>query len=86
MRKERLQITDLDTGVVVTEKYRLNGRLHRDPKEGPALVERDASNSHRTIEQYRWHGHLHRDPKEGPALTGWEKETGEIYWQEYRFS
>jgi hypothetical protein len=55
----------LDTGVDFEEVYRLNGRLHGDPKEGPALTLRDRASGLIANEEYHWLGRLHRE--DGPA-------------------
>ncbi|MBB5048532.1 hypothetical protein HNR60_003299 [Rhodopseudomonas rhenobacensis] len=52
--------TNLDNGIAVRDAYRLNGRLHRDPSEGPAFVLRDEYDGSVIFLEYRWHGRLHR--------------------------
>lgn len=44
----------------VTSHY-LDGRLHRDPKEGPACESE-------LMREYYWMGRRHRDFREGPAF------------------
>ena len=69
MMKERIRErrirTDLDTGVDFEEIYRRNGKPHRDPKEGPALILRNRATGLIENEEYCWHGRLHRGG--GPA-------------------
>lgn len=50
---------DLRTGICFDEKHKLDGKLHRDPKEGPAWIERGPGGivCHET---YSWHGRRHR--------------------------
>jgi hypothetical protein len=77
--------TDLETGVVVRETYRLDGQRHRDPKEGPAYVWCDSSDGTLIEECYCWHGRLHRE--DGPARIGYEygeKGTTVAYEMYYR--
>lgn len=59
----------METGVVVQEAYRLDGRLHRDPNEGPAYVYRDPETGVVCEERYCWHGRLHREG--GPAKVSY---------------
>jgi hypothetical protein len=65
MRRKRIQITNLDTGIVEEEVYRLNGKRHRDPKEGPAFITR-GDDGEPDWEEYWAHGRLHR--VDGPAV------------------
>ena len=64
-RPKVAQITDPATGVVVEETYRLDGRLHRDEFEGPAIIRRDAASGLIVAMQYWSHGLRHRST--GPA-------------------
>ena len=61
---------DLQTGVVVVEEYRLNGKLHREPNEGPAYVYRNPEDGLIGQERYYWHGRLHRS--DGPARVAYD--------------
>ena len=63
------QKIDADTGLIIEECHRLNGRLHRDPNEGPAVIKRDVNGVR--VEQYFWQGKLHRT--DGPAVV--ERDT-----------
>jgi hypothetical protein len=67
MDRRRLltQTTELDSGIVVEETYRLNGRLHRPCNEGPAVIERSTENGGISRELYYRHGRRHR--LNGPA-------------------
>jgi uncharacterized protein len=77
--KSLIQKTDLDTGVILREMYQLNGRLHRDPSEGPAYVARLKSGKV-ARERYYWHGRLHRE--EGPARLEYS-DTGQVGLEMY---
>ncbi len=78
---------DLDSGVIVSEVYRLDGELHRDPMEGPAYLCRvkDRSGTYFIYqERYYWHGKLHRE--NGPAKIEYGNGhpgpmTDEIYYR-----
>jgi hypothetical protein len=69
MRRRITRIIDQDTGVVIEEFYRLNGRLHRDSAEGPAHTERDESSGAVSTERYYRLGRRHRT--DGPALISY---------------
>ena len=88
-------ITQWDgTGRTVLQFFMEDGRLHRDPKEGPAsFVIRDPitlkeTEDNVTIIQYCVRGEKHRDEQEGPAVMVCDNRTGvllrEIYDQEGR--
>jgi uncharacterized protein len=65
-RPIHIQITDLNTGVVIEDTYRLNGRLHRPFREGPAVTYRSAEEGGAVTEEwYYWDGRVHR--LDGPA-------------------
>ena len=66
-----LRDVDQETGVVFLETHRTNGKLHRDPAEGPAYVQRDEVCVH---ERYYWKGRLHRE--DGPAAIATDLKTG----------
>ena len=65
MKRSMIKECDLDTGVVVLESYRLNGKLHRDSKEGPAYIYRNNEDGRVAWERFYWNGRLHRE--DGPA-------------------
>lgn len=56
---------NLETGLYTFEEFRLNNRLHRPEKAGPAKIEYATDGSIYT-EMYYWHGRMHRS--DGPAL------------------
>lgn len=56
---------DLDTGVAIKETYRQDHKVHRDPGEGPALIQRCSQTGAAWLEEYRVNGMLHRT--DGPA-------------------
>lgn len=55
--------------------YILNGLIHRDPAEGPALV-------NESLKKYCVYGKPHRDPTEGPAIVH-NTSKGVEYYLEY---
>jgi hypothetical protein len=79
-----LRDVDQDTGVVFLETHRVNGRLHRNPAEGPAYVRREDGS---IIERYYWKGRLHRE--DGPAAIVSDEKTGvketEYYYRHGQF-
>ena len=82
MERRLTQEIDQETGNVVKEWHRLNGRLHREANAGPAYVERDRKTGVLYEERYYWNGKLHR--QDGPAnltrnLCG--VVTSEIYYR-----
>jgi hypothetical protein len=54
------------------EMYYRHGKLHRDPAEGPALIER--TGDFVTSNIYYVHGEQYRDPAEGPCYIVWGEE------------
>lgn len=66
MPKRLTQEIDLDTGVVVKETYLVGQILHRDPSEGPAVIERDPATGNITREEYYVNNQNHRE--DGPAV------------------
>lgn len=76
-------------GRVVREFYVEHGKLHRDPRQGPAWsyvcdARTDASGGRAYTEvQYHVRGQYHRDPCDGPALTRRDNETGVLLLEEY---
>ena len=56
-------------GCVLLEVYFEHGRRHRDPRDGPAHLERDASTGKVLRQQYYREGLLHRDESDGPATA-----------------
>jgi hypothetical protein len=71
MSRRLTQEIDLDSGVVVKEAYRMGQKLHRDPSEGPAVIERAPETGQITVEEYYVNGLKHRD--DGPAVSSWFK-------------
>jgi len=69
-----------ETGVIVCEMHRLDGRLHRDPTEGPAYTTR-TDNGDVVEERYYWHGRLHRE--DGPAKLAYDVEDRP--WREMHY-
>jgi hypothetical protein len=63
-RRKYISETNLDTGVVIVEKWIVAERLHRNPAEGPALIERFDNGTIREVGYYMG-GKLHRE--DGPA-------------------
>jgi hypothetical protein len=52
--------------IAVVEMYYRHGSMHRDPKHGPAWVERDHTGTLVLIESYHLNGRPFRDPADGP--------------------
>lgn len=75
-RRKHLTETNLDTGAVILEKYVLAGRLHRDPFEGPALIERHDDGRLRQVE-YHFNGRLHRE--DGPARVRYGSDGAVVH-------
>jgi hypothetical protein len=73
-----LRDIDQDTGVIVMETHRLNGRLHRAPSEGPAYILRERGT---VFERYYWKGRLHRE--NGPAWIHYDEDTGVRFVEDY---
>ena len=65
-RRKFITEINLDTGTVIVEKYTVGGKLHRDPAEGPALVERFDDGALRAV-SYCLNGKDHRE--DGPAYV-----------------
>ena len=82
MRRRTFLEIDLDTGVVLLELHRLDQRLHRDPKEGPACVRREPGTGIVVEERYYWHGRLHRDGQ--PAVITYNQKSVPIVEMYYR--
>lgn len=76
-----IRVTDLTTGVITEERYLRYGRLHRDRKEGPALVYRDENTGVVVLESYDIKGKTHRD--DGPAVIYRDRETGKVTYERY---
>lgn len=70
-----------DNGIFAREYY-INGKRHRDPKEGPADIHYHSHNGEVWYEKYYVNGKLHRDPKEGPACICY-KNSGDLWYMEY---
>jgi hypothetical protein len=80
-----------ETRKVLLEAWCAEGKLHRDPKEGPALwqvLDGPHGYSERPCTEIRYcvRGELHRDEEDGPAWTKRDNETGvpvtEEYWRD----
>ena len=83
-------VTNWDSaGRTVLELFMEEGRLHRDPKEGPAsFVIRDAitvkgTSDNLTMTRYCVHGQNHRDEGDGPALLSRDNVSGVAVFEEY---
>jgi hypothetical protein len=63
--REHSLIYDTETGVLIQESHRLDGKLHRDEKDGPALRAWSEVCRELAEECYYWNGRRHRD--NGPA-------------------
>lgn len=63
-RRKYIAETNLDTGIVISERYLLGKRLHRDPSEGPAAVDRFDDGALHWFE-YCVNGKPHRE--DGPS-------------------
>lgn len=68
---------------IVNEEYRIRGRDHRDPADGPAHIQRDVKTGIVESESYCVHGKFHRDPRQGPALIGRDIKTGRVTSERY---
>ncbi len=73
-------VTNAQTGLVVEQRFYLNGRLHRDEFEGPAVVMRDPESGAIERQEYRLNGYLHRE--NGPAVIGFTANDKPLqeYW------
>lgn len=81
MKRSLIQEIDAETGTVMIETHRLNGRLHHDPMEGPAYVHRTATGEVAQERYYR-RGRLHRE--EGAAKVEYDlqrKVCLEMYYR-----
>jgi hypothetical protein len=57
---------NIGASVVTCEMYYRHGLLHRDPKQGPAWIERDDTGTVVIVESYNVNGEPYRDPADGP--------------------
>lgn len=80
MSDELVHHIDRRTKVIVREEYRTNGKLHRDPSEGPAVICRDPRTAKVDAEYYYVNGKKHRD--DGPAEYFFA-ESGRVCWMAY---
>jgi len=81
MTKTLTREIDLVSGIITKEVYRVGRKRHRDPLEGPAVIERCRATGTITFEEYRVNGRLHREG--GPAsISRWS--TGAVTFEEYR--
>lgn len=76
-------VRKMESGVPVFEGYYLGLEVHRDPREGPALVSRDPDTGMVFRHAYFQYGKRHRDPQEGPAVIIRSVDTGEIIEEAY---
>ncbi len=70
------------SGAIYTQFYAINGKLHRDSKEGPARTDYH-ENGQLAVRQYRESGIFHRDPLDGPAYECWHEngvKANEFYY------
>jgi hypothetical protein len=74
--------TDAD-GHVLFEAYLEHGVYHRDPLDGPALIERHAATRSIVTEEYRYQGLLHRDEHQGPASACFTPGTADPHHEAY---
>jgi hypothetical protein len=51
---------DPETGIVLLETHRLNGRLHRNSKQGAAYIRRHPNTGAVIEERYYWNARLYR--------------------------
>jgi len=63
------------------EQYLVNGKRHRDPREGSAVTSW-YGNGQKWFKEHCVSGELHRDPTLGPAYTRWNK-NGQKYIEIY---
>src|SRR5262245_61993999 len=66
MTARRIIEIDLATGVVVRESYQVGDKLHRNPREGPAVITRSEETGFILTQEYYVNDQLHR--KDGPAF------------------
>lgn len=71
-------------GQLNSKWYTLDDLVHRDPKEGPAILSFDKHGSIASIE-YLLNGKYHRDPEDGPAIKAYSSE-GYLISEEYRLN
>jgi hypothetical protein len=81
LRKRVATEIDLETGITVEEMHLLDGRLHRHPNEGPALIRCDPTTNVVTVEEYHYNGAPHR--LNGPAVLHRDGLTGNILAEKY---
>jgi len=80
MERRLTQEIDQETGTVLREWHRLNGRLHREATAGASYISRDKETGIIIEERYHWNGKLHRE--DGPAsLT--RNLYGVVTWEIY---
>jgi hypothetical protein len=80
------QIIDDLTGVVTHESHWVEGKYHRDFRDGPARIIRDRVTGVPVFELFLWNGKIHRPSEYGPARIIRDPATGivkcESYWVE----
>jgi hypothetical protein len=69
-------------GHVTHEEWHMDGELHRDERDGPAVTERDSETLTVVTEHYFQHGKTHRIG--GPARVERDKFSGIIVRQDYQ--
>jgi hypothetical protein len=84
MARRLTQEINLDSGVVVKETYRRDRKLHRDPSEGPAIIERDAATGRVIVEEYYVDNRWHRE--DGPAVLICNPKSGAVVKEYYLLS
>jgi hypothetical protein len=67
--------------VLLAEVHRLGGRLHRNPKEGPACSYYHQETGALMEERYYWNSRLHRE--NGPAVVEYHHENGAVILEGY---
>ena len=80
-RRKLITVTSLNTGAIIEERYVFDGVLHREPREGPALVKR-AEDGTTVFIGYYLDGRQHRE--DGPSRTEYWPD-GSISSQIYSF-
>jgi hypothetical protein len=71
-------------GRLRAEHYCLKGRLHRDPKLGPAYIAYSQRHPEIAVEEnYLFEDRPYRDPKDGPWRITRDPSTGDVLTQEY---
>lgn len=69
-------------GCITAQKYYNNSTLHRNSKDGPALMLYYYPSEEVLCKRYYFQGKLHRLSSEGPAVIIYNKD-GEVYKSEF---